>query len=148
MKSVLLSLLLATSAYAQSALTFYVHDTTGQTADTPLPAIYQLNSTAEGSSSPLVLKGINSSTNTIYLSTSYVSNTAGTTDLNPNFSLTALYAGLTMPPGGSVIFTVNFAPVVTGPLTGYLQVAYQIQQTGCTFNSAPRHRLPGRHLHR
>jgi hypothetical protein len=136
MKSLLLSLLLATGAYAQiPALTFYVHDTTGVTADTPLPAIYQLNSTPEGSGSPLVLKGINSSTNTIYLNASYVSNTAGTPDLNPNFSLTGLYSGLAMPPGGSVIFTVNFAPLVTGPLTGYLQVAYQIQQSGCTFNS-------------
>jgi hypothetical protein len=136
MKSLLLSLLLAIGAYAQiPALTFYVHDTTGVTADTPLPAIYQLNSTPEGSGSPLVLKGINSSTNTIYLNASYVSNTAGTPDLNPNFSLTGLYSGLAMPPGGSVIFTVNFAPLVTGPLTGYLQVAYQIQQSGCTFNS-------------
>jgi hypothetical protein len=135
MKSLLLSLLLATGAYAQTALTFYVHDTTGNTADTPLPAIYQLNSTPEGSGSPLVLKGINASTNTIYLNASYVSNTAGTPDLNPNFSLTGLYSGLAMPPGGSVIFTVNFAPLVTGPLTGYLQVAYQIQQSGCTFNS-------------
>jgi hypothetical protein len=136
MKSLLLSLLLATGAYGQApSLTFYVHDTTGVTADTPLPAIYQLNSTPEGSGSPLVLKGINSSTNTIYLSASYVSNTAGTPDLNPNFSLTGLYSGLAMPPGGSVIFTVNFAPLVAGPLTGYLQVAYQIQQSGCTFNS-------------
>jgi hypothetical protein len=135
MKLLLLSLLMAVGAYAQSALTFYVHDTTGHTADTPFPSIYQLNSTPEGSGSPLVLKGINSSTNTIYLSTSYVSNTTGTTDLNPNFSLTGLSHDQPIPPGQSVVFTVNFVPIVTGLITGYLQVAYQIQQSGCSFNS-------------
>jgi hypothetical protein len=137
MKSVLLSLLLVAGAYAQTppALTFYVHDTTGQTADTPFPSIYQLNSTAQGSGSPLVLKGINTSGNTILLSIAYVSNDASSAVLNPNFSLTGLYQSQTIAPGGSVIFTVNFVPIVTGLITGYLQVAYQIQQPGCTFNS-------------
>ncbi|HEY1948071.1 MAG TPA: choice-of-anchor D domain-containing protein [Bryobacteraceae bacterium] len=135
MKSLLLSLLLVAGAYAQTppALTFYVHDTTGQTADTPFPSIYQLNSTAQGSGSPLVLKGINTSGNTILLSIAYVSNDTSSAVLNPNFSLTGLYQSQTIAPGGSVIFTVNFVPIVTGLITGYLQVAYQVQQPNCSF---------------
>jgi hypothetical protein len=135
MKSLLLALLLVAGAYAQSPLTFYIHDTTGNTADTPLPAIYQFNSTAVGSGSPLVLKGFNSSGATISLTTEYVSNTAGSTDNNSNFSVTGGFTGLTIPPGGSTIFTVNFVPVVTGPLDAYLQIAYQVQQPGCILGS-------------
>jgi hypothetical protein len=136
MKSLLLALLLATGVYAQSsALTFYIHDTTGNAADIPLPAIYQVNSTAVGSGSPMVLKGFNSSGASIFMTLAYVTSTAGSSDNNPNFSLTGSYHGLSIPPGGSVIFTVSFAPLTTGPQTGYLQVAYQVQQPGCIFGS-------------
>ena len=142
MKSLLLVLCLVAGAYAQSPLTFYIHDTTGKTADTPLPAIYQFNSTAAGSGSPLVLKGFNSSGATISLTTEYVSNTAGSTDNNSNFSVTGGFTGLTIPPGGSVIFSVNFVPVVTGPLVAYLQIQYQVQQPGCVLGTTPSGTTP------
>ena len=136
MKCLLAVLLLAASASAQPpALTFYIHDTTGVSADTPLPPIYQLNSTAQGSNSPLVVKAVNTSDNTIYATAAYVSSAADSAHLNPNFSLTGLFQGLAIPPDGSVVFTVNFAPLATGPITGYLQFAYQRQQSGCSFNS-------------
>jgi hypothetical protein len=137
-KSLLLALCLATGLYAQtSPLTFYIHDTTGQIADTPLPAIYQFNSTAVGSGTPIVLKGFNSSGAAISLTLAYVSNTAGDADNNRNYSLTGLFYGLVIPAGGSVIFTVSFAPVVTGPLTGYLQIDYQVQQPNCVLGAVP-----------
>ncbi len=142
MKPLLLALLLSAGAFPQSPFTFYIHDTTGQLADAPLPAIYQLNSTVVGNGSPLVLKVINSSTNTVQLSTAYVSSDPNTPVYNSNFLLSGLYHGLALAPQGSAIFTVSFSPVAAGPITGYLQVSYQIQQLNCSFTN-PSSPCPG-----
>ncbi len=125
----------ASAATPAFPFVFYIHDTTGATADTLLPSIYQFASTPLGSNSNIVLKAINSSTSTAYLGTAFAGTANGSTTLNPNFSLTGLFLGQTLPPGGSVVFTVNFSPTTVGLTTAYLQVSFQIQQGTCSFTS-------------
>jgi hypothetical protein len=127
-----------TAAYGQlaSPFTFYIHDTTGVKPDTPLPANYQLAETAVGNGSPTVLKMINSSQDTVYFITALVSPSAGTPAADPNFSVTGVFQDETLPPGADALFTVNFTPSVTGPITGYLNVAFQVQQNSCVFTSS------------
>jgi hypothetical protein len=126
----------ASAATPAFPFVFYLHDTTGATADTLLPSIYQFASTPLGSNSNIVLKAINSSTSTAYLGTAFAGTANGSTVLNPNFSLSGLFLGQTLPPGGSVVFTVNFSPTTVGLTTAYLQVSFQIQQGTCSFTSS------------
>ena len=116
--------------------TFYIHDTTGVNPDTALPSIYQFGATPVGGYTNVVLKAINTSTSTVYLGTVYAALTNGGAQLNQNFSITGLYQDLSLPPGGSVVFTVNFDPATTGLSTAYLQTSYQVQQGSCNFTSS------------
>jgi hypothetical protein len=127
--------LTALGATVTLPFTFYVHDTTGTAADTPLPANYQLSSTAVGNASPLVLKMVNTSQSTVYFATAVMSTSATSSAANPNFSVTGLFEDETLAPGGDVLFTVNFTPSVTGAIIGYLNVAFQIQTGTCQFTS-------------
>lgn len=131
-----LPLLLGSLAYGQSGspFTLLVHDTTGNLGDTPLPAFYQLSSTAVGASTPLVLKMTNTSSNTVYFGTALVSTSPTSTSPNANFSVTGVFLDQVLAPNTSVMFNVNFAPTATGVITGYLNLAYQVQQNGCVFS--------------
>jgi hypothetical protein len=133
-----LALLAPMAALGQvaSPFTFYVHDTTGVLPDTPLPATYQLAETAVGNASPTVLKMVNSSQDTVYFIIALVSTSATTPAANPNFSATGIFQDETLAPGGDVLFNVNFTPSTVGPITGYLDVAFQIQENGCIFTSS------------
>ncbi len=134
----ILALLLGSVAYAQtsSPFTLYVHDTTGTLPDTPLPALYQLASTAVGGSNPTVLKMVNTSSNTVYFVSAYMSSSATTVSANANFSVTGVFEDQLLAPGASVLYTVNFAPTTTGVITGYLNLAYQIEQNGCVLSGS------------
>ena len=118
-----------------SPFTFYIHDTTGTVADTPLPANYQVSATAVGNASPTVLKMVNSSQSTVYFVTALMSTSATSSVTNPNFSVTGVFQDETLAPGGAVLYTVNFTPSVTGAIAGYLNVDFQIQSGTCQFTS-------------
>ncbi len=130
-------LMLPAAAYGQSTpFSLYVHDTTGQLPDTPLPTTYQFGSTAVGASSPLVIKMVNTSSDTVYFGAALVGTSSSTADLDSNFSVTGEFEDQLMVPGTSVLFTVNFAPTATGVITGYLNLAFQVEQNGCVFSGS------------
>lgn len=136
---------LAPAVFGQttSPFTLYIHDTTGTSPDTPLPSIYQLASTAVGSGSRTVIKMVNSSANTVYFVTALVSTAAGLSAVNSNFSVTGLFGDTPMPPGTSILFTINFTPSSTGIITGYLNLAFQIEQNGCVLSGSGGTVCPG-----
>jgi hypothetical protein len=133
-----LTLVLSPAAYSQvtNPFTLYVHDTTGKLPDTPLPAIFQLASTPVGGSSATVIKMINTSSNNVNFATAVLSVSATSVAANANFSLTGLFENQTLAPGASVLFVINFTPTTSGPLTGYLNLAFQVQQNGCAFSGS------------
>jgi len=137
MKRLLCALLLGAGlASAQtSPLTFYIHDTSGATPDKPLNSSYAFANTPQGSSTPLVIRAVNSSASTIYWVQAFVSNAANSTVANGNFSITGQVIDQVLAPSGSLLFTVNFAPTIAGATTGYLRATYQIQQGTCSFTS-------------
>ena len=140
MKRILLALasLGPLAAYGQvaSPFTFYVHDPTGAMPDTVLPVAYQLAETPVGGYSPTVLKMVNSSKNTVLFVVALMSVSTTSQVANPDFSVTGLFVDEILPPGGDLLFTVNFTPSVTGALTGFLNVEFQISQNGCSFTSS------------
>ena len=82
-----------------------------------------------------MLKVVNTSSAPAYFAGVFVGEDETTTTTNPNFTVTGTAGGLSVPVGGSVVFTVNLSPVATGPMTGYLETYYQVQQNGCDFTS-------------
>jgi hypothetical protein len=130
--------LLALTCLCLSAqtVTFAIHDNTGATPDTPLPAAYQFPSTPQGSSSNIMLKATNNSSRTIQVVLPYVGGAAGSSISNPNYSVTNIAAYQILAPSASVYFSVNFTPSTTGQLLGYMQITYLVQQNGCVFAGA------------
>jgi hypothetical protein len=138
MKRLLCALLLGAGlihAQTTSPLTFYVHDTSGATPDKLLDSSYAFANTPQGSSTPLVIRAVNSSASTVYWALAFVSNAANSNVPNGNFSVTGQVIDQVLAPSGSLLFTVNFAPAAAGITTGYLRATYQIQQSGCSFTS-------------
>jgi hypothetical protein len=136
-KSLLLALCLsaaAITAQAASPLAFYISDANGTTG-AALPATYQFTPTAQGSASSLILKATNLSTSTLDLAQVFVANSAATVSQNLNFTITGFFSSGTLAPGASTIFTVNFSPLSTGTITGYLNFAYRLEINGCTASS-------------
>jgi hypothetical protein len=140
MKRLLCALLLAAGlASAQtSPLTFYIHDTSGAAPDVPLSSSYSFANTPQGSSTPLVIRAVNSSTSTVYWVQAFVSDTASSFTPNSNFSVTGQPIDQVLAPSGSLLFTANFAPTIAGSTTGYLRATYQIQQPGCIFTDGSK----------
>jgi hypothetical protein len=141
MKRLLCALLLGaglTQAQTSSPLTFYIHDTSGTTPDTPLDSSYSFPNTPQGSSTPLVIMAVNSSASTIYFVQAFVSDAANSFAPNNNLSVTGQFVNKILAPSGSLPFTVNFAPTITGSTTGYLRATYQIQQPGCIFTDGSK----------
>ena len=141
--TLLFVLLPAAHGQGTSPFSLYVHDTTGTLPDTPLPALYQVASTPMGGSSPIVIKMVNTSVNKVYFATALVSTSATSTGNNPNFSVTGVFEDQLLVPGASVLYTVSFTPTVTGVITGYLNLAYQVQQNGCVFSGSSGTICPG-----
>ncbi len=132
MKSLLLLVLPCLTLSAQT-VTFAVHDNTGTTPDTPLPAAYQFAQTPQGSSSSIMLKATNTSSSTIEVVLAYVGATAGSPVTNPNYTVTNIAVNHVLAPSASEYFNMNFTPSTTGQLLGYLQVTYVVQKNGCVF---------------
>ncbi|HEY3454590.1 MAG TPA: hypothetical protein VGK64_08305 [Bryobacteraceae bacterium] len=118
-----------------SPLTFYIHDTSGATPDTPLSSSYAFANTPAGSSTSIVIRAVNSSANTIYWVNAFVAESASSFVVNSNFSITGQFVNTPLAPSGSLLFTINFAPTTRGSTTGYLRATYQIQQGSCSFTS-------------
>ncbi|HEX4170400.1 MAG TPA: choice-of-anchor D domain-containing protein [Bryobacteraceae bacterium] len=130
-------LLLALCCYGLSAqtLTFAITDNTGATPDVPLPSAYQFPTTQQGSASSILIKITNSSQSTVEVVLPYVGNSAGSPQVDPNFSVSDESEDHILAPGAFEVFTLNFTPSGTGQLFGYLQVDYLTQVSGCTLNS-------------
>jgi len=136
-----LSFAVSLSAAAQTTttpafpFTYYIHDTTGVTADYPLPSIYQFAATPLGNSTHIVLKAVNTSSAPAFMGAVTVVSSSASTATNPNFTVTGLAVSISVPAGGSLLFQVNFSPTATGTISAYLDTTYQVQQSGCSFTS-------------
>lgn len=138
MKRLVCALLLGVGLmYAQtsSPFTFYIHDTSGATPDKLLGSSYAFANTPQGSSTPLVIRAVNSSTSTAFWALGFVSNAASSNVPNANFSVTGQVVNQVLAPSGSLLFTINFAPSSAGVTTGYLRATYQVQQGTCSFTN-------------
>jgi hypothetical protein len=141
----ILSVLALTAALVLSAgaqtttpafpFTYYVHDTTGVTADYALPSIYQFASTPLGNGSHVVIKAVNTSSAPAFMGQVFVGTVSGSTVQNPNFSVTGLATSISVPVGGSLLFQINFIPTSTGAISAYLETTYQVQSGTCSFTS-------------
>jgi hypothetical protein len=116
-------------------LSFAIHDPSGSTPDTALSSTYQFPDTPQYSASSIIINVKNTSGSTVLVAQIYVGSTAGSAVLSPDFSVTGLNQNATLAPGNSLQFTLNFRPSNSGPLVGYLQAAYAVQQNGCVFGS-------------
>ena len=134
MKLILIPLLVCGSLAAQT-LTFAIHDSSGTQPDSPLSSAYQFANTPQDSASSIVINAKNISLSTVLVAQIYVGNASGSAVQSPDFSITGLNQNATLAPGNSLQFTLNFRPSSTGSLSGYLQVAYAVQQNGCVFGS-------------
>jgi hypothetical protein len=120
---------------AAQTLSFAIHDTSGNTPDTPLASTYQFSDTPQYSASSVVINVKNISASTVLVAQIYVGDAAGSAVLSPDFTVTGLNQNATLAPGNSLQFTLNFRPSITGSLVGYLQAGYAVQQNGCVFGS-------------
>ncbi len=138
MRLFLTFVLFCAGACAQN-LSFFVDTTNGGTACSEVPTQlsplsasvpYQFPDTSVGSSNSLFIEIVNTSTSPVFLATVYVGASAGSSVTNPNFTITGLDQSATIAPGSCSPFTLTFAPVATGMMTGYLQTAYSVNQIG------------------
>ena len=137
MKILLLPLLFCASVLAQD-LAAVIHDPSGAVSDSALPSSYQFSDTPVEGTSTVVLRFTNSSASPVQIAAILVGNQANSSDANPNFSVTGFLIGKVLGVGSAASFEqvdVNFTPQSSGPIVGYLQVVYQIQQNGCSFTS-------------
>ena len=116
--------------------TYYVHDTTGLSADYPLTSTYQFASTSVGTSTNLAIKAVNTSNSTAYLAKPFVSTLPNSTVLDQNFAVGGFTSALIIPAGASTLFQLTFHPPSQGVFTAYLQTSYQVSQNGCSFTSS------------
>ncbi len=147
MKILLFPLLFCASLCAQD-LTAVIHDPSGTASDTALSTSYQFPDTPVADASGIVVRFSNASASPVQIAAILVGNQAGSTQANPNFSVTGFAIGKTLGVGPSASFEqvdINFTPDSVGPIPGYLQVVYQIQQNGCSFSSqTPSTQCPSR----
>jgi hypothetical protein len=134
MKLLLISLAACASLSAQT-LSFAIQDPAGVKPPTALPTAYQFAETPQDSASSIVINVTNSSASTVLLAQIYVGTAAGSAVLSPDFSITGLNQSGILAPGKTTPFTLTFRPSSVGPITGYLQAAYAVQQNGCVIGS-------------
>ncbi len=106
----------------------------GSSGTTALPPIYSFPDTAQNASSSIQVFVTNTGTSTVGLIDVFVTVNASLSAQTPNFTVTGFDLDSTLAPGASEPFTINFTPGSTGAITGYLQVAYFVQQNGCSFS--------------
>ncbi len=127
MKPLLLFLLVCGAVMAQTqSFSFVIHDPTGKKPDTPLTSPYQFPNTEQGSASSIVIDAQNNTGSTVLLVDVYVGNVSGSSQRDPDFTITGLNIDSTLAPGQITPFTINFTPSTTGPLSGYLQAIYEV----------------------
>ncbi|HEY3936827.1 MAG TPA: choice-of-anchor D domain-containing protein [Bryobacteraceae bacterium] len=125
----LLGVAVAVSLEAASPLTFYLSNANGTTG-AALPNTYPFGSTAEASASSVILKVINTSTNTVDFPSVIVTTSISSTAQSPDFTVKGFFSSGTLAPGDSRLFTVNFAPTESGAIIGYLQFVYAVDPGG------------------
>ena len=125
-----------------------IHDPSGAVSDTTLSSSYQFTNTPVQGASSIVVRFTNASASPVQIAAILVGAQAGSAQANPNFSVTGFAIGKTLGVGSSASFeqvNLNFTPQLTGFISGYLQVTYQIQQNGCSFTSqTPSTQCPSR----
>ncbi|MBV8809505.1 MAG: choice-of-anchor D domain-containing protein [Acidobacteriaceae bacterium] len=137
MKPLLLSLLICGAVSAQTqTLSFAIHDPSGKNPDVPFTSPYQFPDTEQGSASSVILSARNDSGSTVMLVYVYVVSAANSGQQDPDFTITGLNVDSTLAPGQATHFTINFRPSTTGPLSGYLQAAYEVQQNNCVLGGS------------
>jgi hypothetical protein len=152
MKIPLFSLLFGASLCCASLgaqdLTAVIHDPSGTASDTTLSTSYQFPDTPVADASSIVVRFSNASASPVQIAAILVGNQAGSSQANPNFSVTGFAIGKILGVGPSASFeqvNINFTPESVGSIPGYLQVVYQIQQNGCNFSSqTPSTQCPSR----
>ena len=130
----LLLLALCCGGLGAQTLTFAITDSSGNNP-TPLPSAYTFATTQQFSASSISLKITNSSQSPVEVVLPYVGISAGSPQVNPNYSVSGEDEDHVLAPGASMPFNLNFTPTSTGQLLGYLQVDYLTQVSGCTLNS-------------
>lgn len=131
-----LALFLLVCAYASAQdIGVAIHDPSGAVADAPLSSVYHYADTQVGGSSGIVVRLTNTSGNPMTVVSVLVSSAFGSNTLSSNFTLTGLLVDKSLSSTNFEDVTVSFAPLTQSALTGYLQVVYQMQQSGCSLTS-------------
>lgn len=130
MKNGLLFAALLSMPLAAQTLSFSVQNNNVNTA---LGNTYSFPDTPQSSSSSAQMSVTNTGAVPVSIIDIYVENSSFSAQ-NPNFTVTGSTSGIgfVLAPGASEPLTVNFVPTTTGAQTGYLQVAYIVQQNGCS----------------
>lgn len=130
MRKTLLFLAFVSVPLAAQTLSFSVQN---NNVDTPLGNTYSFPDTPQSSSSSVQMSVTNSGAVPVSIIDIYIENSSFSAQ-NPNFTVTGSTSGIgfVLAPGASEPLTVNFVPTTTGAQTGYLQVAYIVQQNGCS----------------
>jgi len=130
-KILLLALLLATGASAQSGLSFFIDNSNGVTPSSqllPLPSTYLFPDTSVGQTASIIVRVVNlSTTSQVALNAIYVGLTAGSSTANNNFAITGLENAI-IAPQKFKLFYLSFTPTAAGHASGYLQVSVAGQQ--------------------
>ncbi|MBV8070636.1 MAG: choice-of-anchor D domain-containing protein [Acidobacteriaceae bacterium] len=131
MNRLLCCLVLAALPVASQTLSFSI-----QGSSTTLGTTYSFPDTAQSSSSSIQVNVKNTGTVPVGIIDVYATVNSSFSAQNPNFTVTGFDLNSTLAPGASEPFTVNFTPTTAGALTGYLQVAYFVEQGGCSFSNS------------
>lgn len=103
---------------------------------TALPSAYSFPDTPQNASSSIQVLVTNIGTTAVGLIDVFVTVNSSMSAQTTNFTVTGFDLDSTLAPGASEPFTINFTPGSTGALTGYLQIAYFVEQNGCSFSAS------------
>ena len=136
MRSLLAALFFCTSLVAQSP-SFFITDPTGSNIQGPLGATYQFPDTPQFSSSSVVLRATNPTNLTMEVITIWVADPSTSNSQSNQFTVNGVFLDKVLSPSSANFedFTVSFTPNSVGPITGNLQVAYEVQENGCVLGS-------------
>ncbi len=118
MKAVLFALLCCASLRAQN-VSFFIDNGNNQLQ--ALASAYQFPDTPVGGSSSIVVRVVNSSNTGVLVGAIYVGLSANSSANDPNFTVTGWAQNTALAPGGWQEFTLNFIPLTSGPMSGYMQ---------------------------
>jgi hypothetical protein len=124
MRSLLLLLLFSAALNAQNNLDFYVDNSNGTNPVSQLISLgpaYAFSNTPAGTATSIIVRAVNNSSAPALISYIYVGASAGSSVAASSFTVTGQLANVTVAPGASRFFTLNFTPTSAGAATGYLQ---------------------------